>query len=354
MGSGVFEATYLLTVSTAVSEGIVVLDEPALHLHPIQISALKRVLVENAAETHSQLLSITHSPVFLGRDILKEEVGVTYVNRNDAESTTFQASLEDKQWMISNKEQMHFEFDSSVFFARFVILVEGDSEIGFLEGLSARVSLNLDDQDILVLPVGGKLNFRRILRILHMYSIPFAILADRDALMDITKENMSALIAAVADLFPEETRTLLSSIAIHGFENSKAEPRWLKLCRSAIDSLKLGTPEVVNALDSVSNKHSQTIKRYRENDYKELNDFAVSHNLFVMEEGEIEDLFQKVDPMLLATLQKEFGKRTRLLSRAFVERLSESKLDDLAIGRKLLNAASMSSMIVSASGNASS
>lgn len=58
--SGFFEVLYMLNELQSDNENIVILDEPALHLHPIKQRHFWQALIER---TNNQVIVITHSPV---------------------------------------------------------------------------------------------------------------------------------------------------------------------------------------------------------------------------------------------------------------------------------------------------
>ena len=66
-GAGRIEALYLSAVITGGRDRAILLDEPALNVHPtIQASLLERI----RADHHNQFFVITHSPVLLPADAM--------------------------------------------------------------------------------------------------------------------------------------------------------------------------------------------------------------------------------------------------------------------------------------------
>ncbi|MGI0016525.1 MAG: ATP-dependent nuclease, partial [Nitrososphaera sp.] len=121
VGSGIFEVIYLLTRSLTQSSGVIILDEPALHLHPAQINVFKRFLLQNAKASDNQLVIITHSPAFIGKDIVEKRTQIIYFRRRDGITEIRQAGEEDKQWIQEHLPKLRFEFNPNIFFAKSVV-----------------------------------------------------------------------------------------------------------------------------------------------------------------------------------------------------------------------------------------
>ena len=84
-----------------------------------------------------------------------------------------------------NRNRLRYIIDPGIFFAKCVILVEGESDKLLLLGIWRRLGLNLKHgmnyNDVMVTPVNGKKNFPTYRKMLDAFGAPYMILADNDA-----------------------------------------------------------------------------------------------------------------------------------------------------------------------------
>lgn len=71
--SGFFEAITILYSILNTKDHVIVLDEPALHLHPNKISDLSQQLMKMPSNARNQIIIITHSPYFLPYDVFFQD-----------------------------------------------------------------------------------------------------------------------------------------------------------------------------------------------------------------------------------------------------------------------------------------
>ncbi|QUW78508.1 AAA family ATPase [Streptomyces mirabilis] len=178
-GAGLQEAILLAALTTGGPGRIIVLDEPAVHLHPtmqrrITITALRDV----------QALLITHSadlvPVTTTAD-LKRIVrlapgpgGATTVRRTSATTASHLAG-----WI----QNLAAADTRALLFARAVILCEGASETGALgHWWNTATERGPESANVPLLDVGGQNNFGGYINYLTAFGIPWAVIADGPAL----------------------------------------------------------------------------------------------------------------------------------------------------------------------------
>jgi len=84
VGSGIFEVLSILAVVIGSEGKVVLLDEPALHLHPVYQKKLLKVFDELNKNGNNQIIIITHSPYLVDTELLsntfrfyKDKNGVT-------------------------------------------------------------------------------------------------------------------------------------------------------------------------------------------------------------------------------------------------------------------------------------
>ncbi|MGW0701751.1 ATP-dependent nuclease [Streptomyces sp. NPDC002867] len=171
-------------------------EEPELFQHPPQARTFAEVLrglVRSSPDGRTQVMYATHNPVFieprsyheirrLGRDGT-EEHPVTRVRQiNEAELIR---SLPDD---LVNEGQIRRQAGikcagalSEGFFARAVVLVEGDTDGAVLIGCAEREQLSLGALGVSVISVGGKNNVALCHAILNALGVPCYVLFDGDS-----------------------------------------------------------------------------------------------------------------------------------------------------------------------------
>lgn len=203
VGSGIKEVIYLLTTAYGVKNSVVMLDEPAVNLHPPMMRAIMRH-IENS-KNENQFIIITHSPELLRYELFEASGQVHYVKKLNHVSYIKSLSGDLKTAFEENRRKFRHQIDMRIFFGKCIILTEGESDKNLLTGIAQFFedndkTLNLNTQDIIIVSVGGKPNFPKYRQYLDAYEINHIILADNDAKDDvfrkekydtITKDNIS-------------------------------------------------------------------------------------------------------------------------------------------------------------------
>ncbi len=184
-GAGAWEAA-ILSAFLAIPGGVLVLDEPALNLHPVR----QRRLLGMVRSRASQVFLVTHSPYMVPADEQADlgritrfglERGATKVYRIQPGSS---AAREQTKWLRWFSELAEVR---ALLFAHAVILVEGPTELGalptwFAKSSTARERGTPDDLNLIVLNVGGDRNYQGFVGLSAAFGIQWAIVCDAKAL----------------------------------------------------------------------------------------------------------------------------------------------------------------------------
>jgi putative ATP-dependent endonuclease of OLD family len=257
--------------------GIVLIDEPELHIHSTWQKALIEMLVELSNITLNQLFITTHSPNFINEKIL-DKVFRIYIDinlsSNVVQSKEKTGKLKDLIHIVNNYN------NERMFFADKVILVEGIQDKIFFENY---IRLYLKALKITktyeVLEVGGKHNFEKYKEFLKEFEIETYIIADQDYLD-------SVIDSPIKDLFQTNYRKI----------NSKIKEKKSKDADGLIESLikyldNNDTENINSTLSYLESKYVKLRNNLSEAENERLNQYIQklqNDKIFVLPKGSIE------------------------------------------------------------------
>lgn len=189
--------------------GILALEEPEIYLHPQAQRNLFRVLLE-IASSGIQVIISTHSSCFVDTEFF-DSIGLvrkihdpenegcqhtvlTLVTKADLVEHCYQTGVAKDKATIENITEYYKSTSNhrlnEAFFARLVILVEGETEeLALPEYLSA-AGLDCDRRGVAVIAVQGKNQIPKYWRLFSKFGIPMLVLFDNDD--DGTDKNGNA------------------------------------------------------------------------------------------------------------------------------------------------------------------
>ena len=196
MGTGeqqVLALAFAYAYAKAFHGGIVlVIEEPEAHLHPLAQRWLARRL-RSRCEEGLQIVITTHSPAFLAIEDLEGLVLVYKENRATKVRQLTRRELVQKciamgvpSSRITENNILPFYAANATndilsgFFARAIVLVEGQTEELALPILLAKRGLEVEREGIAILGVGGKGNLAKWYRLFTAYGLPCYIIFDND------------------------------------------------------------------------------------------------------------------------------------------------------------------------------
>lgn len=157
---------------------ILAIEEPENSLSPFFLSRIIKQAREIAALPSAQVLLSSHSPAILSR-IEPEEVRYFRKNHDDRCSTIRKLILPQNEAEASAYVRLAVKAYPELYFARFVILGEGDSERFVIPQIAEKMGVSLDPSFVPVIPLGGRF-VKHFWRLLDDLKIPYATLLDLD------------------------------------------------------------------------------------------------------------------------------------------------------------------------------
>ena len=154
------------------------LEEPENHLSPYFLARIIRQVRSLTENGNAQALVTSHSPAVLSR-VSPREVRYCRVDAktriSSVKQITMPAGAGEETKFVRGAMLAYPE----LYFARFVLLVEGDSERIVLPRLAEALDLLIDPAFVAVVPLGGR-HVQHFWRLLTDLGIPFATLLDLD------------------------------------------------------------------------------------------------------------------------------------------------------------------------------
>jgi len=182
---------------------LLAIEEPENSLSPFFLSRIVAQTREISALSSAQVALSSHSPAILGR-IEPEEVRYFRINRTSRRARVRRLKLPEDDEEASKYVRLAIRAYPELYFARFVILGEGDSERLVIPRIAQAMGVQLDPSFVPIVPLGGRYvsHFWRLLRNLR---IPHATLLDLDL---GRKHGGAALIAGVVGKLKESDNNL--------------------------------------------------------------------------------------------------------------------------------------------------
>ena len=188
--AGRLEVLLLLTAMIGQKGKIILLDEPAINLHPLlQRKVLDIVEKDIVQDNENQIIIITHSP-YLVNPLNIENIWRASQSLNGTTVVNVGKSLDDLETKDREKiiKNLHDSDIRSMFFSKGVVLVEGPSDKLVIEQVDRFYSsmdkgAELNQNDWYVLEIGGKDSIHSYLKLVRRLKIPYIVIMDYDALM---------------------------------------------------------------------------------------------------------------------------------------------------------------------------
>jgi putative ATP-dependent endonuclease of the OLD family len=154
------------------------IEEPENSLSPFFLSRIVAQAREIGALPSAQVALSSHSPAILSR-IEPEEVRYFRFNREARHAYVQRLMLPEDDEQASQYIRLAIRAYPELYFARFVILGEGDSERLVIPRIAEAMGVQLDSSFVPIVPLGGRY-VSHFWRLLSNLRIPYATLLDLD------------------------------------------------------------------------------------------------------------------------------------------------------------------------------
>lgn len=158
--------------------GVMIIDEPELHLHPQMQEKCLDLLKVMANDFSMQFIIVTHSPILVNYEII-EGVQRFYKSKNETQIVSPEFNIEEQDLV----RYLNFTRATKVLFGNHVVLVEGDSDEYFYNYFYDRLKKDkIDFQDLEFLNIGGVDYRKPWKKFFNSWQIKHFLIRDKDAL----------------------------------------------------------------------------------------------------------------------------------------------------------------------------
>lgn len=220
LGAG-FQNAIVLAILKAFEDrkkqgALFLIEEPEMYLHPQMQRSLYKT-IRQIGETN-QVIYITHSPHFV---TIPEFNEIVLVSKNGNGTHIRKSTLEADEGL---KNKFRKELDperNEMFFAKKLLIVEGDTEKMAFPEFAKRMSIDFDSAGSTIIEVGGKRNLIDFIELALSFGIPVGVVYDTDS-SDFGKTEREA---------EEEYNALLNSYRDKGVQVFVFEKNYEDECK---------------------------------------------------------------------------------------------------------------------------
>ena len=154
------------------------LEEPENHLSPHYLGRIIKLILEHVEDGNCQAIISTHSASIVGR-IEPSQIRHFSLNSDTKSTAITKLKLPKKKDEKSKYISEAIKAYPEIYFAKLVILGEGDSEQVILPKILEAFSTEIDTHSISIVPLGGR-HVNHFWRLLESINIPYITLLDLD------------------------------------------------------------------------------------------------------------------------------------------------------------------------------
>ena len=184
--SGYYALISILYLLLGKTSGLVAIDEPEIHFHPMMITRLHEKLRNMSLQKDNQIVIVTHSPKFVTYEQAKQEKDARLIMMTrSGTATIIHANSESSPMKI----KPHL-FNPDIFFGRCTMLVEGPSDFFTMKAISDFYGGLFEKCGIVLMHCNGKGNLPAFADLHEKFQIQYHGMADSDydgELKNITK-----------------------------------------------------------------------------------------------------------------------------------------------------------------------
>lgn len=274
--------------------GMVLIDEPELHLHPQWQHAYLEVLEEIRKKRDLQVILATHSPAFVSADTIKHVF--RFRKSTSGATQVITASMLDIDPILVRT--LDYTNAAKVFFSSKVLLVEGETDEYFLKHFIGQLRVaskgDLRDRlnDLEIVSIKGKGNFQSFKKLLGDFGLQVSFFGDWDSISLVSRVDVQSYKEAYHQAIKTAGAELIKKGSGDGAELIEVATRLTKeLTKENAERVE----QVVKRITARHVPYAMLIRFLREQKADEWAriekdiDTARKDHLYILKNGELED-----------------------------------------------------------------
>lgn len=264
------------------NDGIVIIDEPELHLHPNWQKKLIKILKEETNDKNVQIIFVTHSASFISYNVLNNIYRVYKYNGFSKCIKISNLLKDDEDNFRKNLTVINATNNEKIFFANSVVLVEGiTDEILFKKIYESELGTIPDGVEFV--SISGKKNLNNFKNVLEKLEIKYFYIGDYDNIYDYPE---------LKSLFYVDNKKQKEDLK-QGKNKSYSAQDLLNSIETFIKNNNMTNFEILKMNFLLYNeKFKKNSPNITSDEQKRINDFITEkydENVYILKQGEIED-----------------------------------------------------------------
>lgn len=266
-----------------IKNGLIIVDEPELHLHPKWQKELLELFIELSKTTKNQFIISTHSPTFINERSYNHVIRIYKGENNVSDKVilkdTDQLKLKDILHIVNTTN------NEKIFFADIVILVEGLTDLLVFQKIVREfVEVSNISKIVEVVAIQGKNNQEKFRHFLNNLKIPSCFITD----LDFVNECGTA---EIKELFKTNETKVVRDV----FKNPKSKDgdNLVEYLDYAISNNAI-TDDLKSLVEYIKSFRRKLKPNLKEEEQSFLSDFISQqkkYDVYILEKGDIEDYF---------------------------------------------------------------
>ncbi len=184
-GEQSFVSIILLLYGHDLYNGMMIIDEPEIHLHPQSQELFVTLLEEMKTRQKMQFIIATHAPSMINEHNINH-VFRCHKHHSETSIATPQSLIDQDE--ASLLQILKFEYIAKIFFVDRIIMVEGETDMYFLNYYLNYLKAKKEREWIIdnyeIITIGGKGWFKRWKKFLTRFAIHASYVCDRDNIIE--------------------------------------------------------------------------------------------------------------------------------------------------------------------------
>jgi predicted ATP-dependent endonuclease of OLD family len=265
--------------SENLEDGIIIIDEPELHLHPNWQKKFIEIFKTATKNRNIQLLFSTHSATFINYDILNDIYRIHMNTEGISKYVKIYADIQKNDDLRKILNIVNATNNEKIFFSKSCVLVEGITDEVIFKKIFRKL-LNENVSDLEVININGKGNYKKYKFLLEKLQIPNFYIGDRDNLESFPE---------MQGIYTTDEHKLIDELKKESSTDYAGLIDALKILR--VNSSKQSIEQVLNTFEKIEKRFVSESELLSDDSKRKIEDYIINlenDNIYLLKRGEIE------------------------------------------------------------------